>query len=278
MMQACHVCKVMICASIFSCGHSLHLVGDFPGLWNERSQTLESAGGPWNDMGLKLLIELGFQPTHVLDIGANVGAWTREHMKIFPSAHFLMVDGSDHKAKWSDLLQTGFVESEIAILDKTVQNVTWYGIGGTGDSMHKELTSVYQNISGKLVQTQTIDGLLRKHNWTDVKVELVKLDVQGAELDVLRGAPPELLTNTDVVVMELPIAAYNKDAPSFSDYVVFMDHAGFAPWDIPELHHVNQQHQVGKDGFLIQADFVFMRKDSRYWNGMQEAIAGVRLR
>lgn len=279
-MQAHPMCKMMMCASIFLCGHSLRLNEDFSHKVNvlkiERSQTLAPSDGPWNDKGLELLIKLGFQPTYVLDIGANVGDWTREHMKLFPNAHFLMVDGSDHKEQWNDLLQTGFVDGEIAILDKIAHNVTWYGTGGTGDSMHQELTEAYQNVSGQLIQTQTIDGLLQKHKWTNAKIGLVKLDVQGAELDILQGAPPELLTNTDVIVMEMPIAAYNKDAPSFSEYVIFMDNAGFAPWDIPELHRVNQRHEVGNDGYLFQVDFVFVRKNSRYWNAVQEAIAGVR--
>jgi hypothetical protein len=33
-----------------------------------------------------LLRRLGFAPKHILDIGANLGVWTREAIKFFPEA------------------------------------------------------------------------------------------------------------------------------------------------------------------------------------------------
>jgi hypothetical protein len=36
----------------------------------------------------------GFQPTTIIDIGANVGDWSRMASAVFPSPYILMVDGN----------------------------------------------------------------------------------------------------------------------------------------------------------------------------------------
>mmetsp|Transcript_11918 Transcript_11918/g.37287 ORF Transcript_11918/g.37287 Transcript_11918/m.37287 type:complete len:174 (+) Transcript_11918:3-524(+) len=151
----------------------------------------------------------------------------------------------------------------------------WFGINGTGDSMRMEKTLAYSDILGKLKQARTLDGLLQRRRWDTFRVELVKLDVQGSELDVLRGAP-KVLRDAEVVLMEVPFAgSYNKGAPGFLRHLSFMDAAGFAPWDISELHRLNDHGDFTGTGHLIQIDILFLRKGSRFWHSVQEAISTV---
>lgn len=239
-------------------------------------QDKATISGPWSDKGLEMLNGLGFAPKHILDIGANVGDWTREHMRLYPDAKFIMVDGSNHSDKWTDLLKTNRVDAEIAILDSAVHEVTWFGVGGTGDSFHKEQSAKFSNVAGKTRRTQMLDILVSNKGWNE-SIDILKLDVQGAELDVLKGAG-HVLKRTKVVTMELPVAgSYNANTPSFAEYIKFMDQAGFRPWDVAEFHRVNKDHKItGNDGFLFQIDFAFLRKNSQYWNAVQDAIAGVK--
>ena len=58
----------------------------------------------------------------------------------------------------------------------------------------------------------TLDGLL-KDRALGAPI-LLKLDVQGAELDVLAGAS-RVLEATEFVVMEVSFLEYNKGAPDF---------------------------------------------------------------
>lgn len=167
--------------------------------------------------GLAVLKGLNFNPRNILDIGANVGDWTRTQRSLFPEAHFMMVDGWDHRSSWTDLLSTGLVDSEIGILGEKEKNVQWYAHGATGDSVHQELSREYLGKQSQSKQMVTLDGLLQKKGWGNRKVDLVKLDVQGSELDVLRGAQ-KVLTDAQVVLMEMPFAGtFNQGAPSFLD-------------------------------------------------------------
>jgi hypothetical protein len=71
---------------------------------------------------------------------------------------------------------------------------------------------------------------------------LLKLDVQGAEVDVLRGATEALQSAEDVQLvlleMSLDVFTHNVAAPQFSEVVAFMLSLGFGVYDIHEIHHV----------------------------------------
>ena len=82
----------------------------------------------------------------------------------------------------------------------------------------------------------------------------VKMDVEGAELDVLLGAT-ETLKNTEMLLMELSILPRYEGEASFAEMVLFMDRANFRVFDIVEMA------QERPDGPLIYVDIAFARKD-----------------
>ena len=55
----------------------------------------------------------------------------------------------------------------------------------------------------------TLDGLLAREGLADGPFGLIKLDVQGAELTVLRGAA-RALSQAEVLFMELPLVSARK--------------------------------------------------------------------
>ena len=99
-----------------------------------------------------------------------------------------------------------------------------------------------------------------------------------------------------VVIMELPFAGtWNHGAPTFSQYIAFMDAAGFAPFDLPETHRIpapaaaaraRAAAPAGAGGavtagdagsgkrhsFLVQVDVVWLRKGSPYLRAVTSAI------
>jgi len=208
---------------------------------------------------------LGFEPKFVLDVGANRGDWTRQFLKIFPQASFIMIDGFPHTDEWADLLRSSNVKATVAILDSTEHEVTWYANGGsTGNSIFKEQTHHYEKNVGQKAMAHTLDGLLSKFGWPK-PFELVKLDVQGAEIAILAGAP-HVLEHAEVMLLELPLAgSYNLGAPSFAGYLRFLDEAGFQPYDTTELHRTS--------GIAIQIDLIFVRKGSKWAQFAQYQIS-----
>jgi FkbM family methyltransferase len=70
-------------------------------------------GVPSPEYGLEpfffLLKRYGFDPRHIIDIGANKGSWTRRAISFFPDACYTLVEPQDHlKAHIQDLVERGF--------------------------------------------------------------------------------------------------------------------------------------------------------------------------
>jgi hypothetical protein len=83
----------------------------------------------------------------------------------------------------------------------------------------------------------------------------LKLDVQGYELEVLRGGT-KLLRECGAILMEVALLEYNESAPLVSEVVAFMKERGFVLYDICG------QSRREVDGALFQADLIFVPIES----------------
>ena len=86
---------------------------------------------------------------------------------------------------------------------------------------------------------------------------LLKVDVEGAEMDVMDGAS-KTLEMTDVVILEVTFIARLINAPEFTDIIKHMDGLGFVAYDIYDLT------TKGEDDFLFQANMTFVKRDSAF--------------
>ena len=59
---------------------------------------------------------------------------------------------------------------------------------------------------------------------------LIKLDVQGAELKVLDGLK-ETVNSFEVIILEVSLHNYNKDSPLFDKVMNYMNVKGFRLYD-----------------------------------------------
>lgn len=198
---------------------------------------------------------LPWSPKTILDIGGYKGHWTRDVRREFPHATFVVVEPNPHPE-----LSTLGVPVYRELLSSEVKDVLWHSNMSTGDSMYKELTRHYEHVLPSTRKTTTLDLLFPSQTF-----EFIKIDCQGAELDILKGGE-NLLRNTIAVLLECSFAAqYNQGAPTFAEYIAYMDSIGFTPLDIPELHRAN--------GVLVQIDILFLRKTSPYWDTIQKRLA-----
>jgi FkbM family methyltransferase len=86
---------------------------------------------------------------------------------------------------------------------------------------------------------------------------VLKLDVEGAERDVIEGAR-NTLRSTDLLIAEISVMKRRRGEPGFADMVGLLDSVGFELFDIPDMAQA-------ADGTLLYLDAVFVQKGSALW-------------
>ncbi|MFP6735983.1 MAG: FkbM family methyltransferase [Rhodospirillales bacterium] len=213
---------------------------------------------PFKEMLLRLK-KINFNPLSVLDIGAYSGDWTRAFKEVFPQAKVLMVEAQAQKeaelAKVKmDLPGTDYV---IALLGQEERDSVPFFLmktpfGSTGSSIYEEQTSF--NREKQNLPMTTLDRLVQDRK--EGQCIFIKLDIQGAELDVLDGAP-QVLSGVEFVFMEVGVLEYNKGAPLFDETVKRMAQKGFVVFDVCEQHRLS-------NNILFQIDVLFIREGSQF--------------
>lgn len=206
-----------------------------------------------SDLGLMLerLQSRGLEIKTVYDIGAHVGKWSQHVKGICRDADFFLFEANP--AYDQILAQTGFPYICGQVLSNPGRvSVDFYNGTNTGDSYYKETTKVYNNQSSIQLPCTTIDQLIENHNLP--KANFIKLDTQGAELDILAGAEG-MINDVELILTECPIIHYNKGAPNIYEYLEYFRTRNFIPIGMFEEHIIEDT--------LIQIDLMFMKKEAK---------------
>jgi FkbM family methyltransferase len=214
----------------------------------------QSRGALSVDGVLELASAMGFAPGTIVDVGAFVGDWARMAREIFPNAQLLMVDGNpERKEALERVVQELGSRAKyfIRLLGPEVREKVTLHLLASGTSVLPELTS----FKAKQIEVAMcpLDMLLQSE--IIVSPVLLKVDVQGFELEVLMGSRM-LLDQSELVVLEVATLPYNEGAPLFGNVIRFMGEAGFVVFDF------GAQFRRQTDHALVQIDVVFARENS----------------
>jgi FkbM family methyltransferase len=97
-------------------------------------------------------------------------------------------------------------------------------------------------------------------------ISMLKIDTQGSELDILRGAQRTLADTLSAVEVEVEFVELYTGQPLFADVDRFMREAGFTLLDLGNfLYHKWRRtaHVSGRKGQLISADALYVLPVSR---------------
>jgi FkbM family methyltransferase len=193
----------------------------------------------------------GYFPDTILDIGAHHGNWTDSMRQIYSDSKYYLFEGIDY----SELNRFDNVYK--VLLNDKIEEVDWYEMKNTGDSFFKEKSRYFVNCKGIKRQTIDLNTLAKQNNiLQDSKNILIKIDCQGAEIPILKGAS-DILEKTDFVILEIPFfGQYNEGVPTFLEHISFMDSIGFNSYDMLEKHIIN--------GFNMQVDMLFINKNHHF--------------
>ena len=84
------------------------------------------------------------------------------------------------------------------------------------------------------------------------KVSLIKIDVQGSEIDVIEGGK-DIIRNSNFLIIEMSLQNYNEGAPKLLEVINNLNKNNFELIDIIDRNYRNN--------ILVQIDGIFRNKD-----------------
>jgi len=212
---------------------------------------------PSMEWSLGNMRRLGFRPAGVVDIGAYKGEWTEMARKIFPEAACLMLEAQESQKHFLDEVKSrngSAVNYRIAVLGPEARDEVvfhHYDVAPTGASMLvAQAGAASRPVKRKM---ETLDSILAQEKFC--RPELIKIDVQGYELEVLKGAM-QALAIAQAIAMEVSLLELYEGNPLIHEVIPFMHDRGFQCYDIPTLM------RRPSDRTLWQVDIIFVKSSS----------------
>jgi FkbM family methyltransferase len=201
----------------------------------------------------------GLSCKSIMDIGANRAEWSNMAKNFYPDANFCLIEP---QVEMKEIMET-FCNAS---------NKSLYFIAGAGKESGKKYLTVYEDLSGSTFLPFETDQLKKEGKQRAVEMivvddiiasgqfdipELVKLDIQGYELEALKGAT-KLFGKTEAFILEVSLFSFDDcpGMPILSEVVQFMSERNYEAYDFPGFS------RRPLDGSLGQCDICFVKKDS----------------
>ena len=193
---------------------------------------------------------LGLDPATVIDVGVGYG--TPELWEAFPRARLLLVEPIADR-----------FGGRVPERAELVEAAAGAAAGRATITIHRapEMSSVLGTWTGdregepREVPVVRLDDAVRERGLPGPYV--LKVDVEGAELSVLDGAP-EVLAATEVVLLEVRFFELVPGAAQLHDVVPYMRERGFVAYDV-----FGGAIRLS-DGALAVTNLAFVREDGRF--------------
>lgn len=187
----------------------------------------------------------GMNPSVIYDIGANKGGWARSIRSVFPHARVEEFEGNPkHARPGVHLVLLGEKDAVVPFYTCTTDT------DDTGASIYRETSRHFLPATCAILQRPLVPLDTYRASSNLPPPDFLKLDVQGAELDVLRGAT-ECLKTTSYLLLEVSLHRWNQGAPMIEEVIRFLDDREYVLIDIVETHFVQ--------GYLLQVDCLFAK-------------------
>ena len=173
--------------------------------------------------------EKKFKPRIIYDIGANVLNWTNEVKKIWNNSEIIVFDA----IKEAEILyKEANVKYFIGLLsdeDNKLLKYYYNSFNPNGNSYYREIGSslsneYYPENQFEYKQSYTLSSIVKNNSFN--YPDLIKIDVQGAELDILKGSM-NIINKAKYLIIELQHEHYNLNAPLCYETILFLAKNGW---------------------------------------------------
>ena len=201
------------------------------------------------DMRMRLahLARIGFAPSMIIDVGAAQGEWATMASRIWPRARIFGIEPNARNMPLMEKLKHKSSQFDYwqGCLGPEARTVSYYENGNQ--------TSLLDLRSGNARTSMVrLDDLIAQYGLP--APDFIKLDVQGYELEVLRGGATAL-RSVEAILVEVNFLKIFPSAPTVEEVIAFMSNHGLAVFDVMGIY------RKPSDDALAQMDFFFIRSD-----------------
>jgi FkbM family methyltransferase len=199
----------------------------------------------------------------ILDVGANVGDISAAALDTYPAANVICFEPVKNTFEILKSRMASYKDRahlfNFALSDKQetglINITTAHGANSIMPQaqFHQEFNPHVREISKEEIKLVRLDDFAGK--FPSQKIDIMKIDVEGHELNVLKGGADFISQNVDVVIIEISLM---RD-PSLADQAIFevfsfFNKIGFCLVNVMDLHHIEN-----KSVQLVQMDCVFRK-------------------
>lgn len=218
-----------------------------------REHTARLVERSYESLAYRRLADWGYRPAFIIDVGAFQGQWSLTARRVFGPLPTLMVEAQ--AGRLAELEALAATERHLSVAHAILgaregQAVDFFEMG-TGSSVFPETSDAPRMTSRQV--TRTLDQVVAERLGS-VRDAFLKIDVQGAELEVLKGAGV-VLEGCSLIQLELAMLQYNAGAPLLPEVIEWMTQRGWWPTDISGFSRPRDR--------LVQIDMLFAPKESR---------------
>lgn len=198
----------------------------------------------------------GLKCNYFLDIGAHKAEISKLAISHFPEATIYLVEPLQE------------MKQALENFCKKHPKAKYFGFA-VGARSGTQTLNVFNDLSGcgfmdndvepeykqepRTIEMQTVDGLIESGQMTIP--DIAKLDVQGFELEVLKGAT-KLFGKTEFFILEASFQNRHKSVPLIADVIQFMNERDYVVYDFAGFL------RQPEDDALVECDICFVKRDS----------------
>lgn len=202
---------------------------------------------------LNNLKQAGFQPRKIIDAGAHRGDWTRTIKEVFPGAAVLMIEPLPECGEALAKIQSAWrdVRHRAALLG-AVPGRARFRVEGTNSRMIDPGEPVPPSVQTLEIPVETLEAVAQAEGFMDC--DLLKMDLQGHELEALKGAGATF-GSCEVIFMEVSWIRIGE-VPILTEVIRAMGEKQYVPYDVMNFNY------RPLDRALWQSDLIFVKESS----------------
>ena len=209
---------------------------------------------------LKLLSLKSFEKVIVLDVGANIGDFSNEILKSLPNANVYAFEPSTTarnalKDRFSNDHRISI--SEYAMGKELGNGILWFDFPGSGWSSLTRRRLDHFSVSFDLSEEVKLDSLDNWNKNRNLSPTILKIDVEGHELDVLKGGE-KLIMRSQLIQFEF--GGSNLDTRTyFQDFWYFFMDRGFTIYRLTPIGPKKLESYSEHDECFITSNYFATR-------------------